>query len=226
MTKRGPRSLIAMTGFEIERVIKDRMEIISPLVKGRKTLDLGVVDSRRRREGTAERFERKAGLLFRRICQVNPDTVGVDIDDEGVGILREQGFHTRTADVMTMDLGEQYEVIVAGEIIEHLADPGQFLRNMRRHLTANGTLVVTTPNPFSSGQFQYLWRHGRPRVHEEHVSWFDPVVLGTLCRRSGLEPYVAYWVQPKGRNLLKTWPQWFRKYFSESFMILSRPADG
>jgi len=55
----------------------------------------------------------------------------VDIDDEGIKILREEGYHVRTDNVMTMNLEEQFDVIIAGEIIEHLDNPGQFLRNMR-----------------------------------------------------------------------------------------------
>jgi SAM-dependent methyltransferase len=214
-----------MPGFEIERTIEDRMEIISSLVRGRKTLDLGVVDSRRDRQGTTDRLSDKASsLLYRRICEINPEAVGIDLDEDGVDLLRRQGHNTKTADVMTMDLGEQYDVIVAGELIEHVANPGQFLSNMRKHLTSEGTLVITTPNPFSCRQVWKIWRYGGPRVHEEHVGWFDPITLGTLCRQCQLDPYAGYWIQPPGGNVLKIWPRWFRKYFSESFMILARPA--
>jgi SAM-dependent methyltransferase len=198
------------------------MEIIGPLVKGRRTLDLGVVDSRRGRQGTAQRLAKSPGLLFRRICEINPDTVGVDIDDAGVEILRQQGFHTKAADVMTMDLGERYETIIAGELIEHLANPGQFLCNLARHLTPDGTLVLTTPNPFCFRLVWKIWRYNRPQVHEEHVCWFDPITLCHLCCLSQLEPYAVYWIQSARRNLLKTWPRLFRDYFSESFMILAR----
>lgn len=207
----------------VERTVSDRMEVIADLVRGRRTLDLGVVDSRRKRQDTAQRLARKPNLLFRRICEINPDALGVDIDDEGVAILRQQGFNTRTADVLTMDLGEQFETIVAGELIEHLPDPGQFLRNMRRHLTPEGTVVISTPNPFSWGQVWRIWRHGKPRVHEEHTCWFDPATLQCLCRMSGLEPQAAYWVKTRSWNVLKTWPRWFRDYFSESFMVLAKP---
>ncbi|MCU0915830.1 MAG: class I SAM-dependent methyltransferase [Planctomycetes bacterium] len=213
-----------MTRLALGRTIKDRMEIIGPLVRGRKTLDLGVVDSRRGRQGTAERLEKSPGSLFRRIGEINPDTVGIDIDEDGVEILRRQGFHTRTADVITMDLGERYDVIVAGEIIEHLPNPGQFLANMARHLTPGGTLVLTTPNPFYVGQVRKIWRHGRPQVHEEHVCWFDPITLCRLCRVSGLDPYGVYWIKSAGHKAWKTWPRLFRGYFSESFMLLAHPV--
>ncbi len=214
-----------MIQLKIERTIKDRMELLAPLVRGHKTLDLGIVDSRRGRQETAQRLEEKsASLLFRRICEINPDTVGIDIDERGVAILRQQGFHARTADAMTMDLGERYDVIVAGELIEHLANPGLFLCNMARHLAPGGTLVITTPNPFYFGHVWKIWRYGRPRVHEEHVCWFDPMTLCRLCGGSGLDPYAVHWIRPAGMSVLKTWPQFFRGYFAQSFLLLAKPA--
>ena len=208
---------------QFKQVIKDRMEIIAPLVKGRKTLDLGVVDSRLRRAKTGERLIKKSSsLLYRRICEINPDALGVDIDKEGVNILQEQGFHAKTANVITMDLGEQFDTIIAGEIIEHLVNPGKFLCNVRKHLIQDGTLVITTPNPFYCGQVWRIWRYKRPRVHEEHTCWFDPITLSHLCCLSGLVPYEIYWIRSGKRQFLKTWPRLFRNYFSNSFMILAQ----
>ncbi len=203
--------------------IRDRLEVITPLVKSGKILDLGVVDSRRMRHETSERLETKANLLFRQICKINPRTLGVDIDDEGIEILREEGYHVRTDNVMTMNLGEQFDVIIAGEIIEHLDNPGQFLQNMKQHLALNGTLFISTPNPFYIKQFWKIWRYNRPQVHEEHTCWFDPLTLSYLCRRSGLDSYAIYWVKSR-KHPIKTWPQFLRNYFSHSFIILAKPA--
>lgn len=199
------------------------MEVIAPLVNGRKTMDLGVVDSRRGRAETGERLVKKSpSSLFRRICKINPDALGIDTDEEGVNLLQEQGFRVKTADVITMDLGEQFDTIIAGEIIEHLVNPGQFLCNVRKHLAPGGTLVITTPNPFYCGQVWKIWRYKRPMVHEEHTCWFDPITLQHLCSLSGLEPYEIYWTQSGKRQFLKTWLRLFRNYFSHSFMILAR----
>lgn len=210
----------------MKRLIKDRMKIIGPLVKDRKTMDLGVVDSRRNHATTGDRLvEKSASLLFYQICKTNPETLGVDIDEEGVKILQEQGFHTKTADVTAMDLGEQFDTIVAGEIIEHLVNPGQFLCNARKHLTPNGTLIITTPNPFYCRQTWKIWRYKTPMVHEEHTCWFDPITLKKLCSMCGLELYETYWLRSGKEQRLKTWPQLFRNYFSHSFMSLVR-RDG
>ena len=202
--------------------IRDRMEVIAPLVEKGKILDLGVVDSRRMRHQTSARLATKANLLFRQICKINPGTLGVDIDNDGVKILQQEGYQVKTANVMTMDLEEQFDVIIAGEIIEHLDNPGQFLQNMRQHLRMNGTLVISTPNPFYIKQFWKICRYNRPQVHEEHTCWFDPITLSHLCRLSGLSPYAMYWIKSR-KQRFKTWPQWFRSYFSHSYIILAKP---
>ncbi len=203
-------------------IIKDRMTVIGPLVTGKSTLDLGVVDSRRQRHQTDQRLEKTPSSLFRQIHKINPEAMGVDIDAEGVDLLSAQGFNTRAADVMDMNLGDSFQAIIAGEIIEHLTNPGQFLINMRKHLTSDGNLVITTPNPFYVKHVWKILRYQQPSVHEEHTCWFDPITLSQLCRMCDLEPYAFYWIQPRSQ-LLKTWPRLFRNYFCHSFMLLARP---
>ena len=134
----------------------------------------------------------------------------------------ENGFNAKTADVITMDLGEQFDCIVGGEIIEHLPNPGHFLSNMRKHLKDGGTLIITTPNPFYIKQTWKIWRYNRPSVHEEHTCWFDPITLCNLCAMSGLEVIDIYWVRSRKRQFLKVWPSLLRNYFSHSFMILAK----
>ena len=41
---------------------------------------------------------------------------------------------------------EAFDVVTAGEVIEHMLDEGAFLRECHRALKKGGTLVVTTPN--------------------------------------------------------------------------------
>ena len=126
-----------------KRTIRDRFPVIEPYVRGeRRVMDLGCVDSRKARHNAAARIEYKANLLHKRIAEANPDTLGVDIDPEGAAVLNKQGYHVIVADVETMALGRQFDTIVAGEIIEHLENPGLFLRNMHRHLKPGGVVVV------------------------------------------------------------------------------------
>jgi 2-polyprenyl-3-methyl-5-hydroxy-6-metoxy-1,4-benzoquinol methylase len=206
-----------------ERVIRDRFEIIRDFVSRGDVLDLGCVDARPQRHTAEQRIDYKVNLLHKRIAEINPSVLGIDIDPDGVRILNEQGFRVQVGDVETMDLQRHFDTIVAGEIIEHLENPGLFLRNMRRHLKPTGTLIVSTPNPFYAGSRWKIWRYGRPAVHEDHTNWQDPITLASLLGRTGYRVVDGYWVQP-GANPLKTWSRHLRPYFSHGFMTLARPA--
>ena len=209
-----------------DRVIRDRMEVIGRFVGQGSVLDLGCVDARTQREGSTVRVDRIANALHRRIAERNPDTLGADIDAEGVAALNALGFPAVCADAETMDLGRRFDTIVAGEIVEHLENPGLFLRNLRRHLTPDGRLILSTPNPFYAAQTWKIWRHGRPAVHEDHAGWQDPTTMRQLLHRTGFELVEGYWVQPP-RGFLKSmrsWNRFFRPYFAHSFLVVARPA--
>lgn len=205
-----------------QRVVADRLEALRPHVSGRRVLDVGCVDARPARGDSALRAAEPT-LLFRRLCELSEDVLGVDVDTAGIEHLRALGYSARCADALTMELERRFEAIVAGEVIEHVEDPGRLLRNLHRHLEPQGVLALTTPNPFAARQAGRIWRHGRPQVHEDHLGWQDPITLTALLRRTGFEPFDGCWLQARPQ-LWKTWKRLLRPYFSCAFLILARPA--
>lgn len=205
-------------------VLRDRFLVLRKYAVGKPdVLDLGCVDARPKKNNVAQRIA-KPNFLFKRVHEINPSVLGVDIDPHGVEQLQAAGYQAVCADVETMDLGRKFDVIIAGEIIEHLENCGLFLRNMRRHLKDDGVLIISTPNPFYAAQSWKIWRYGHPQVHEDHMNWQDPTTLQALLRRCGLEPFEGYWIQESAK-VFKTWKRFFRPYFSKGHLIVARPAS-
>jgi SAM-dependent methyltransferase len=72
----------------------------------------------------------------------------------GVDCLEIPGVRERTDDFFLADLnqglppevGGNYDVVIAGDIIEHLVQPGTALREMRRVLRPDGQILLSVPN--------------------------------------------------------------------------------
>lgn len=74
---------------------------------------------------------------------------GVDIDLEHVNAARQKGIDARTCDLNNEPLpfpDAGFDLIFAGEVIEHLIDTDGFISELSRCLVSGGHLLLTTPN--------------------------------------------------------------------------------
>lgn len=155
-----------------------KVEYIRPFVEGRDVLDMGVVAH------DTKTYEHD-NWLHKHIVTASKECVGIDMLDDGIAFLREKGFQVQVGDAQGFNLNRQFDVIVAGDIIEHLHDFPGFFGSVRKHLKPNGRLIITTCNPwFFVRCLQALFK-GKSYVNPEHTAWFCAETLSELVRRFG-----------------------------------------
>jgi SAM-dependent methyltransferase len=94
--------------------------------------------------------------------------------------LAGAGFNVVVADLTREALDQQFDLIVAGEVLEHVDAPGKFMKNCASMLSPEGRLAITVPNPRERREFTDLCR----RV--DHVCCYGASTLVELGQRNGL----------------------------------------
>jgi 2-polyprenyl-3-methyl-5-hydroxy-6-metoxy-1,4-benzoquinol methylase len=154
-------------------------EHLAERVRGARVLDLGCVQH----DISAVYSDT---WLHQHLVQAARSVVGVDLLADHVSAMRARGYVAVTADVCHLDLGERFDVVVAGELIEHLDDPGSMLTRARAHLEPGGRLLVTTPNVYFAYHVLEAWFcEPSRRWNPEHVAWYEPFTLTNLLERHG-----------------------------------------
>jgi SAM-dependent methyltransferase len=126
----------------------------------------------------------RAGALTQHYATGN-DVVGVDVDRDALARAEERlGISTAWVDVEARlpFADAAFDVVVAGELFEHLADPAAVVADVRRVLRPGGRLVGSVPNAFRlKARLRFL--AGRdPDPDPTHLQMFSPGSLRALFR--------------------------------------------
>ena len=168
-------------------LIKDRTARLVGLAQGRSVLDIGVVE-----HGIAS--ESNSRWLHAHLRQVADRCVGLDILEADVAALSERGYDVRVHDLTSAPYGESFDLVVAGELIEHLGNPEEFLRHAAVSVATGGRMVVTTPNPYQVHRAVKFFR-GRFPDSVDHVNSFTASQMAELVGRAGLTVDAWYGVK-------------------------------
>lgn len=168
----------------------ERVDFLKEVSRGKKVLHLGCTNW----PYTQEAIE-SGMLLHKDLLSIASDVWGFDADREGIDYLSQQGVkNLYLADLERLDevaLDETFDVIIAGEMIEHLSNPGLFLRGIKRFMRGDTNLVITTINAYGGMRFfQYGLRGqgGRAEpVHPDHVYYFSYSTLRHLLERESFK---------------------------------------
>jgi SAM-dependent methyltransferase len=134
---------------------------------GRRVLDLGC----------------RTGAVTQHFLPGN-EVVGADVDEAALALAAERGIETVWADAeepLPFPDGS-FDVVVAGEFLEHVRDPEAVIAEVRRVLRPDGTFAGSVPNAFRL-QSRLLFLAGRPPEDDPtHLHMYSPAELRRLLR--------------------------------------------
>jgi 2-polyprenyl-6-hydroxyphenyl methylase/3-demethylubiquinone-9 3-methyltransferase len=91
-----------------------------------------------------------AGLLCEPVARLGARVTGIDASPEVIAVAQEHAaarglaIDYRVGDVQELD--GQFDLITSLEVIEHVADPAEFLKALARRLAPGGLMILSTPN--------------------------------------------------------------------------------
>jgi hypothetical protein len=165
----------------------NRIKYIKQACAGKYVLDLGCYDE------TALIKKETGTYLFDEISAVAARHIGVDnspsLPREGLvfsdkdKILYGDIYELNSLDIDLISI----EIIIAGELIEHLPDTLKFFDGLKS--TFNGKrLICTTPNATSFPNL-LLSLFKRESAHKDHLQVYSYKTLNTMCQRAGFNSW-------------------------------------
>lgn len=190
--------------------------------RGKKVLHLGCVDT-----GVLQDRLDTQSHLHLHLMKVTERVWGVDVNREGIEQLQRMGipdlFCANGEDLSALELGDQPDLIIAAEVLEHVSNPGLFLDSLRKF---DCEILLTVPNAFSA-RGHLCMRSGKEFVHEDHNYYFSYVTLKALIEKHGFKlnrAAVYYWpskdeIGEEMERLISLNP-----FFAEGLMFMIEPA--
>ena len=132
-----------------------------------------------------------AEVLVKRGCRVT----GIEIDPKAARRAEDHCERVIVGDVESLNLGEEldedaFDVIIFGDVLEHLKDPLQALRRLKSSLGPGGYVVASIPNiahgsvrlALMQGKFQY---NSVGLLDSTHLRFFTRESLEQLFKDAG-----------------------------------------
>ena len=206
----------------------ERVPYLKELCKDKKVLHLGCTGY-----PYTEQILADDRLLHFELEKIARELYGFDLDQEGIDVLEKLGtknlYRADLEQLQEVALEEKFEVIIAGEMIEHLSNPGLFLRGIQRFMNADTNLVVTTINAYCGYRnvVYGLRGHGGSNepVHPDHVAYYSYSTLKLVLARANLtiDKFAFYDIEETHRPHMR----WTQRLANDICVRLSRQwADG
>lgn len=161
----------------------DRTTHLCDLCSRKKVLHLGATDA-----PETENAVKEGRFLHNDLTEVSSEVVGMDINESMITWLREN-YGINNIQYGNIEVYEDYprkefDIIIAGEILEHLSNQGKALDCLKKVATSNTKLIITVPNAYSlKGFVRALAKH--ELIHPDHTLHYSLYTLTNLLNRHG-----------------------------------------
>ncbi len=193
------------------RVFRNKAELIGAVVKSTDTvLDVGFLG-----QGIRNNSDHWPHALLQKQAK---EVFGVDLEIDRAGFPDTRRYHEESAEQFSFP-DQRFDVVFAGDIIEHLPNPGAFLAACVNHMGPTSRLVLTTPNCFNLFNLAEKLTKDEPTVNADHTSYFNRKTLRTLLGKCGFELQEIAYVY----SLEYAYPEsWKKKFLNGVYALLAR----
>lgn len=157
---------------------------------------------------------------------------GIDIVYDESTIPENERYRYAHAAAESFTFDTKFDVIFAGDLIEHLVNPGLFLDNVKRHLKPGGRLIMTTPNTFSLFVMAGKLTRPEPPTNPDHTFYFNRRTIKVLLEKCGfavdqfgfmytLEYGLTESVKKKFLNVIYRILSWFTPKYYETMIVVA-----
>jgi trans-aconitate methyltransferase len=179
-------------------LVTDRAEFLRQVASGHEAVaHIGCTDS------PYTNVRLCSGTLLHARLSPRRELVGFDVDASALERLRtalpaQQLVHADISVAVPNEHRQRYDLVIAGEVLEHVPDPGSFLSGCRDLLTPGGELCVTVPNACSP-KIAVRALLGYEAVHPDHYTYYGPRTLRRTLAGAGFEVFsLATYLAPPG----------------------------
>ncbi len=156
-------------------------------------------------------------------------TVGVDIIDSDEAKRNMDEFYNVNIENYNLPFNDYFDIIVCGDVLEHLVDPWRTVKKLKTYLKTNGLLIASIPNIreirvlatiFLKGSFEY---HDSGILDKTHLRFFCKKDMIKLFKNANFKiEKIHYNLYLKGDLLNKLSFGFLEEFLVSQYLIVAK----